>query len=668
MIEGWRRIDSRISYQDILDRQRCDPDYGGIGLKKSTPNALQNHCRRACRKILNNWVEYGRRDESHRTEVEAIEELNYDNIVNNTVLNESADFPGRLVKIRFQRLLDDGLWHAEKMEVTEANIRETTYDVNHFCGSALPGISETNLMTKCMIAAWEMSMLLQERAGVHGKQHWSKLDKQCLPTSWFDRLQKNQRTVANVTFDGGCAVCTWTEGREDSVVLAMQKQKQRAVSTLRKRGRATSSSNSDVPLMKKHKKARVAKDDKESDQEEARDDALEEETASRPAFRTSVPPRRAVRFAEEKEDYEAQGEDYDEDATESMLSSEVRMAFKSLQRDLILTDLQRDSIWSSGGGYRHSRSRLNGPESPLAPYSNQPLHLDDMLDSLEYAHGPALHRPQPFWDEVGIASSPPGQSDDFPYLSQDPGSESMKDLESVEHRQISFNSTEPQHGQSFSSEDMYSGTTIATSFGSEGDLAYGLQQVNARMQHPLADSLSHDHPHLMFRPGRMTMQGGELSNIFTSPLRPSYDLGNTSWEYQPPNFLADARRHSFGDFPGANESLPQYGQNVDSKGNAGDFSFTGSHLLLEDTDRAVDGDYDLPNALPMSSSARPTSRNPSFQDLLSSDPFENDDYQMYIDPNLSDENSLQEAQPESEAVGEDETTRPIRQTPPMLDD
>jgi hypothetical protein len=667
MIEGWRRIDSRISYQDILDRQRCDPDYGGIGLKKSTPNALQNHCRRACRKILNNWVEYGRRDEPHRTEVEAIEELDYDNIVNNTVLNELADFPGRLVKVRFQRLLDDGLWHAEKMEVTEANIRETTYDINHFCGSALPGISDTNLMTKCMIAAWEMSILLQERAGVHGKQHWSKLDKQCLPTSWFDRLQKHQRTVANVTFDGGCAVCTWTEGREDAVVLTKQKQKQPAVSTLRKRGRATSSSNSDEPLMKKHKKTRAAKDDEESDQEEARDDALEEETASRPAFSTPVPPRRAVRFAAEA-DYEAEAEDYDDDATESMLSSEVRMAFKSLQRDLILTVLQRDSIWSSGGGYRHSRTHLNGPESPLAPYSIPPLHLDDRLDNPAYAHGPALHRPQPLWDVVGIASSPHDQSDDFPYLSQNLGSESIKNLEPVEHRQISFNSTEPHHGQSFSSEDMYAGTTIATSSGSGDDLAYGLQQANARMQHALADSHSLDHPHSMFHPGRMTMQGGELSNIFTSPLRPSYDLGNTSWEYQPPNFLADARRHSFGDYPGANESLPQYGQNVDSQGNADDFSFAGNHLLLRDTGRAIEGDYDLPSALPVSSSARSTSRNPSFQDLLSSDPFENDDYQMNIDPHLSDENSLPEAQPESGAVGEDETTRPIRQTPPMLDD
>jgi hypothetical protein len=321
MIEAWRRIDSRISYQDILDRQRSDPDYGGIGLKKSTPNALQNHCRRACRKILNNWVEYGRRDEPHRTEVEAIEELDYDNIVNNTVLNESAGFLGRLVKVRFQRLSDDGLWHAEKMEVTEANIQETTYDINHFCGSALPGISETNLMTKCMVAAWEMSILLQERASVHGKQHWSKLDKQCLPTSWFDRLQQHQRTVANVTFDGGCAVCTWTEGREDAVVPT--KQKQRTVSTLRKRGRAASSSNSDEPLVKKHKKARVAKDDEGSDQEEARDDALEAETASRPAFTTPLPPRGAVSSTAEKEDCEADAEDYDDDATESMLSSEV---------------------------------------------------------------------------------------------------------------------------------------------------------------------------------------------------------------------------------------------------------------------------------------------------------------------------------------------------------
>ena len=328
MIEAWRRIDTRITYQDILDRQRTDPGFGGIGLKKLSKNALQNHCYRDCRKILNNWVEYGRRGEPHRTEVETIEELTYDQIVYNTVLPKSSTINGRLVRLAFKRQTEDGLFHAVPVQVTPANILQTTFDIMYFRDAALPTISPTNFMTSSMDAAWQMSLLLMERARKHGKQHWSKLDRQCLPVTWFDRLAKSKQTVSNPTYDGGCAVCTWKEGRDkgfalkDHTALANQ-------STPRKRVRAPSDSNSDEPLFKKRKRAQISNDDSESDyesEEELLMDAGSPKARHGPrptGSHTFMTPVQSHSVSGVDKEYNAETEVHGDDATQDMLSSEV---------------------------------------------------------------------------------------------------------------------------------------------------------------------------------------------------------------------------------------------------------------------------------------------------------------------------------------------------------
>ncbi len=203
LVEAWRHLDTRISYRDILDRQQEDPD---LGLVKHSKNALQNHCRRECRKVLNSWVEYGRRDEPHRTEVEAIEGLTYENIVHNTTLNRCNAMPDRLVKVRLERRHDDGLYYAVPLEVTSTNRLETTLPLDHFLHGG-----EAGEMTQSMSKAWEMYLILTERAEVHGLDHWSKLPRMCLPVSWYDRTRV--KSVPNDTYDGGCAICTWSVER-----------------------------------------------------------------------------------------------------------------------------------------------------------------------------------------------------------------------------------------------------------------------------------------------------------------------------------------------------------------------------------------------------------------------------------------------------------------------
>jgi hypothetical protein len=66
-------------------------------------------------------------------------------------------------------------------------------------------------MTPKMHAAWEMYLILMERAAVHGHEHWSKLQRSCLPVTWFDRT--TTKSVPNDAYDGGCVTCTWSLDR-----------------------------------------------------------------------------------------------------------------------------------------------------------------------------------------------------------------------------------------------------------------------------------------------------------------------------------------------------------------------------------------------------------------------------------------------------------------------
>jgi hypothetical protein len=86
-----------------------------LGLKHE--NALQNHYRREYRKVLNVLIEYGRRDESHRTEVEAIKRMFYKNIQLNTTYKRSGLFNNRFVRVKLERV-EDGLYYAVPHEIT----------------------------------------------------------------------------------------------------------------------------------------------------------------------------------------------------------------------------------------------------------------------------------------------------------------------------------------------------------------------------------------------------------------------------------------------------------------------------------------------------------------------------------------------------------------------
>jgi len=192
----------------------ADPTFGGVGLKKLTKNALQNHCRRDCRKILNCWVEYGRRGEPHRTEVEAIEALSHENLVFNTCLNQSEIVPHRLVKVKLVRKTVDGHFHVEPLIVTHENYLHTTFPIHHFIQHLSKPRTREEIMTPAMNNAFSMMLRLHERAMFHKVHHWSRLQKSCLPATWFDRIKK--KPVENTTGDGGCDICTWEFGKVPS--------------------------------------------------------------------------------------------------------------------------------------------------------------------------------------------------------------------------------------------------------------------------------------------------------------------------------------------------------------------------------------------------------------------------------------------------------------------
>jgi len=143
------------------------------------------------------------------TAVESIEQLSFHNLQFNTVLDISDLRPDRLTKVKFVRRIENGLLRPEKCTVTGSNWTAMTFPLNHFLEGM--GNSPYEPMSSAMSEAWELLLILQERARHHRVTHWSKLPKTCLPMTWFDRTKQKPRI--NDTFDGGCGQCSWLLGR-----------------------------------------------------------------------------------------------------------------------------------------------------------------------------------------------------------------------------------------------------------------------------------------------------------------------------------------------------------------------------------------------------------------------------------------------------------------------
>ena len=228
LVESWRRLDPRITYQDIVDRQEDDKK---LNLRKLEKNALQNHCFRQCRKVLNIWLEYGRRGEPHRREVETVENLSHENVMYNTILHRCDAAPNRLTKIKLERQSEESLYYVSPLAVTSSNVMQTTLPLSHFMLE-----NSHHNMNPAMLAAWEVSLILQGRAEAHGLHHWSKLPQKCLPISWYDRTRN--KTCPNQTYDGGCAeICSFNPERQaeeveggspNAVQISKGKKRQRA--------------------------------------------------------------------------------------------------------------------------------------------------------------------------------------------------------------------------------------------------------------------------------------------------------------------------------------------------------------------------------------------------------------------------------------------------------
>jgi hypothetical protein len=189
-----------------------DHDYHGMVLRKPQKTALSNDCYRGCRKILGNYCETVRNNQAYRATVEAVEKLSFEKIWLNTVLERCPQYPHRLQRVKFARGAEgEGRYQAVPVEVTPENVESTTFDLLHFCTErfdpVIPCQMERDLHSAITIL-WD----LQHKAEIHGYDDWRKLNKTCLPDSWFTRTEKG--ALAQDTFDGGCDVCTWSKGHD----------------------------------------------------------------------------------------------------------------------------------------------------------------------------------------------------------------------------------------------------------------------------------------------------------------------------------------------------------------------------------------------------------------------------------------------------------------------
>lgn len=250
-IEAWRRMDPRIGYDDILDRMVEDPSFAdGEGLIKPNTGSLSNQCHRKCRKLLSLAATGQTRDESHKTTVEALENLTWHNIRYNTILPISAIDPERIVKLMFVKKNDknsSSSYKVKAMAETPDNLHETTLPIDYFLTDKEKSNEEVikragrePRLPKKMDKAFKTLLMLQERAMIHGFKHWSELGKDCVPRTWNDRVKEKDHTneVVDLTkednedtkkveqketfYDGGCEVCTWRS--QEEIILGQKRR------------------------------------------------------------------------------------------------------------------------------------------------------------------------------------------------------------------------------------------------------------------------------------------------------------------------------------------------------------------------------------------------------------------------------------------------------------
>jgi hypothetical protein len=277
--------------------------------------------------------------------------------------------------------------------------------------------------------------------------------------------------------------------------------------------------------------------------------------------------------------------------------------------------------------------------------------------------------PQPQWEKLGVTSSASNGPSEMPR----PGTNYYLDFAQdwAGRGDVSFTST--YIDSSLSSQD-YSSGTIASSFTADFSMS-DVQAANARMQNivaydPQAEFLDQAPPH---HPGRMTTQGNNLTDAFSSPP----ERLSSEFEITPHTYHSDVstlessflRRHSFGGYLPANLVLTPYGNDPDLEWEDGDSEHADTNSAPQDAISQNDNNQ-LPPAPTLSTP--PGRDNMSFMDLLSSDPVMPEHYLNLLDPGFSTGKYPQHNFRESNFV---EYENPIdqgisrngRQTPPLLE-
>ena len=249
LVEAWRRTDPRIQYHDIIDRQTEDD---ALGLQKLTTNALSNQVKRGWRKVTGSWVEYCKRKEPHKADLESLEKLTLHNLISNSLLQPCEFAHDRLQRVRIFRGEDNnnndgqGHFHLEPLEVTLENLEETTLPGDYFTKHlSKDKVQKLGTMTIGMSEAFSCLIDLQERAELHGIEDWRNLPPICLPRSWFDRTRyaKSAKSVKRKDFihDGECEICVWSPKRKVASPRGVQEEVPVA-GTKRKRSRKSTAS------------------------------------------------------------------------------------------------------------------------------------------------------------------------------------------------------------------------------------------------------------------------------------------------------------------------------------------------------------------------------------------------------------------------------------------
>ena len=245
--------------------------------------------------------------------------------------------------------------------------------------------------------------------------------------------------------------------------------------------------------------------------------------------------------------------------------------------------------------------------------------------------------PQPQWEKLAVSDNASSLSYGLPYPNINEVQGLANHQGATNHENFSFTSSSAEP----SSSSTYLGPESAgTSFTSSDEINV-LQPTDTGMQRTdnHAALMEDSYQPLAHHPGRMTSEGGRLTDILSSPppqMMSDFNLNPHTYEPSASYLENSLSGHlSFDGYLPTSSPFTPYCDMMapDLQWRSQDMNTSDDQLAAQDANQFIEDDYNQLPQVPVLSTP-PTSNSLGFLALLSSDPVMPDDYEDLFDPEM----------------------------------